>query len=176
MLPGIYSIQVESGSSGHPRSNTVTITVSAPQNTITANTTTVITTTGTPTTTPVSIVDIKDCWFGDNSQSPAPTLTQFLAYQSDLSTNSGLKYLDELILYGNTIPAIGESITNILSYEETAWTSATGVSITGSTQLPNFFILRINSPGTRSWNIPATNGINKKFLGCFSRGDRPTTW
>ena len=121
-------------------------------------------------TGPVTIDGIKDCWFGDTTK--RITLGDFIGYQS--STNSGLRYLDEILLYGATAPAAtAPSLTNIFSYEESTWTAAEGNAPTNSAQLSNFFVLRTNSDGARTWNIPTTG---TKFYGCFSRGDRPNTW
>lgn len=193
MLPGIYSIQVESGSSGHPRSNTVTITVSAPVTTVTcpqytapgldfcvggqiidggtdANGCQLAPTCGPRLITgPVSISDVKDCWFGDTTR--RITLADLIGYQATPGSNSGLIYMDEVLLYGATAQSTNTQ-TNIFSFEESEWIAGES-TVAMSTQLTNFFALRTNSPGTRTWNIPTT-GV--KFYGCFSRGDQPTTW
>ncbi len=138
--------------------------------TTTGGTTGGTTTISTGITGPVSISDIKDCWFGDTTR--RITLADFIGYQATPSTNSGLIYMDEVLLYGATAPAANAQMTNIFSYEESEWIAGEDTVAT-STQLTNFFAFRTNSPGTRTWNIPTT-GI--KFYGCFSRDDRPTTW
>lgn len=116
----------------------------------------------------VTIDGVKDCWFGDTTKQL--TLGTLLGYQA--TTNSGIKYIDEILLYGATIPTNTSTLSNILSYEETSWTAADGSTPTNATQLTNFFIFRANSEGTRTWNIPAST----RFYGCFARGDRPNTW
>ncbi len=121
------------------------------------------------TTGPVKIDGARDCWFGDTTKKI--TLGDFIGYQS--SANSGLKYLDEILLYGTTAPTPTSTLTNIFSYEEPLWTSADGSTPNTSTQLSNFFVLRTYSDGARTWNIPTTG---TKFYGCFARGDRPNTW
>lgn len=162
--------------SGTATSGTVTTTSgSTTSSTSITGTTTGGTTGGTTTistgiTGPVSISDIKDCWFGDTTR--RITLADFIGYQATPSTNSGLIYMDEVLLYGGTAPAANAQMTNIFSYEESEWIAGDDTVAT-STQLTNFFAFRTNSPGTRTWNIPTT-GI--KFYGCFSRDDRPTTW
>lgn len=122
------------------------------------------------TTGPVSIDGVKDCWFGDTTK--RLTLGDLLSYQSNTTSNSGIKYLDEILLYGTSIPTLTTTLTNILSYEESAWTAADGSAPTNATQLTNFFVFRTNSDGNRTWNIPS----GTKFYGCFARGDRPDTW
>lgn len=117
----------------------------------------------------VTVDGVKDCWFGDTTKKI--TLGDFIGYQA--SSSSGLKYLDEVLLYGATAPTTTPSLTNIFSYEESLWTAADGSTPTNATSLSNFFILRTNSEGTRTWNIPTTG---TKFYGCFARGDRPNTW
>lgn len=194
MLSGTYSIQVESGFTGHPRSNTVTITVTAPVVTVTCPQYTApgpnfcvggqIIDGGTdangcqltPTCGPrlitgaVTIDGVKDCWFGDTTR--RITLADLIGYQATPSTSSGLIYTDEVLLYGAAAPIANEQATNSFSYEESEWIAGEDIVAT-STQLTNFFAFRTNSPGTRTWNIPTT-GI--KFYGCFSRDDRPTIW
>jgi hypothetical protein len=118
----------------------------------------------------LSIEGVKDCWFGDSTK--RITLGDLLSYQTNVASNSGIQYLDEIWLYGPTAPVATTTLTNILSYEDSSWTAAEGASPTNATQLTNFFIFRTNSEGTRTWNIPAST----KFYGCFARGDRPNTW
>lgn len=119
----------------------------------------------------VTIDSPKDCWFGDVTR--RITLNDFLSYQATPGANSGLKYLDEILFYGASVPTATTSLSNILSYEDAVWTAADGSTPTMTTQLTNFFVLRTNSNGTRTWNMP-TGGV--KFYGCFARGDRPNTW
>ena len=118
----------------------------------------------------MTIDGAKDCWFGDATKQI--TLGNLLSYQAAPTSNSGIQYLDEIFLYGATAPTATTTLTNILSYEESAWTAADGSTPTNATQLTHFFLFRTNSEGTRTWNIPATT----KFYGCFARGDRPNTW
>ncbi len=121
------------------------------------------------TTGAVTIDGAKDCWFGDATKKI--TIGDLIGYQS--SANSGLKYLDEILLYGASAPTPTSTLTNILSYEDSLWTSADGSTPNTSTQLTNFFVFRTYSEGARTWNIPTTG---TKFYGCFARGDRPNTW
>ncbi len=109
----------------------------------------------------VTVDGVKDCWFGDVAKKI--TLGDLIGYQT--SPSSGLKYLDEVVLYGATVPTTTSLLSNIFSYEESSWTAADGSTPTNSTQLSNFFILRTYSEGTRTWNIPS----NTKFYGCFAR-------
>lgn len=67
-------------------------------------------------TGPVTVDGVKDCWFGDATKKI--TLGELASYQANPGTNSGIKYLDEILLYGAAAPTANESLTNIFSYEE----------------------------------------------------------
>lgn len=52
----------------------------------------------------VTIDGLKDCWFGDIAKKI--TLGDFMNYQTNTSTNSGVMFLDEIYLFGSNPPSI----------------------------------------------------------------------